>query len=236
MSTVRAGLYMVIALATLHPASAASKAPAAEAAVMAEKFLEAMGGRKAWAKATYVHSWAVNHHPQARLPYTQEYWTDFRQPRTLNRLKNFDMNRLRGFNIDNGWGVSEGKVYKFEPERIANELKSWRQSIYGKLMAIARRDKNVQYEWSNGRLNFRKAGVEFGWIELDANGAPKRYSGTAQGSPVTFGPLVSFGNINWPKHGTEDGGWRFEMLAIELGYGPLPVSFELPGDLDNLDP
>lgn len=236
MRILNVSVVAALILSVPHPVLADNNALTDEAAAMAEKFLDAMGGRAAWVKARYVHSWAVNHHPQARLPYTQEYWTDFRRPRTLNRLKNFDMNRLRGFNIDHGWGVKEGEVYKFEPERVASELNSWRRSIYGKLMAIARRDTGVTYEWRDNRLSFRKGKVDLGWIELDANGAPTRHSAGPDQPPTKFGPLVSFGNINWPRHGAEDGGWRFEMLAIELGYGPVPVSFDLPKNLDNLDP
>lgn len=223
-------------LLTVAPAPAKQTGSEAQAAAMAEKFLAAMGGREVWAQATYVHSKAVNHHPQARLPYIQEYWTDFRKPRTLNRLTNFDMDRLRGFNVDHGWGIKEGETYEYDAERVANELRDWRRSIYAKLVAIARRDKSMGMEWRNGRLSFSKDGEDLGWIELGPDGAPKGYSATAEGAPTSFGPLETFGEINWPRSGEQESGWRFEMLSIELGTGTVPVSFEMPKDLENIDP
>ena len=68
-----------------------------EASELGDKLLSAMGGADAWKDTKTVHSLAVNHHPQARLPYIQEYWYFTAAPRHVVKINNHDMQRMRSY-------------------------------------------------------------------------------------------------------------------------------------------
>ena len=201
-----------------------------DATTLAESFLEAMGGREVWARAEWVHNWAVNHHPQARIIYTQEAWISLDEPRQYIKLRNFDMNRDRALDGNRAWRLSEGKFSAQSPDEVKEWQAGLSKSIYWKLSKLARKDPRLNLAiGKEGRLEFREDGHFLGWLRLNEDGSPVMHGAEESGgASTTFGDLVEFGPIKWVRSGEETSGWGFEILSIRLGQGVFPVSTIAP--------
>ena len=183
-----------------------------------ERLLAAVGGRQLWATKRYVHTRAVNWHPDARLPYIQEAWIDLEQPAHRIQLNNFDMQRIRVYTPSLGWGVTESRQYDFDTQRLAAEHENWRRLIYRKLRLLATDNPNLLVTQNAGSiLEFTHDNEYLGWIEVNENGAPAAH-GLDQDRQMStaFGDLVKFDRVAWVRSGQQSGGWAFETLYFEL--------------------
>lgn len=204
---------------------------AEDASALGKKLLTTMGG-DVWADVRSIHNTAVNHHPQARLPYIQEYWYDTERPAHYVTIKNYDMDRTRAYTVDGGWSVTEGEFGEFSDDRLQQEITSWSRSLYRKIYLLAREDKDLALAvGEGGRLEFIHDGELIGWFLLDDKGAPRRHGGTASSENYTeFEDLAQFGSVYWPSGGHDNDGWRFEMLSLEISEARPPVDYAPPSD------
>ncbi len=195
------------------------------------KFLNAVGGQEIWSQAKTLHNKAINHHPAARLPYIQEQWYSLEKPAHHTKLKNFDMNRERSFTLDFGWSKTEKSLKPFSEERLKNEISSWYKTLYHKLKLIALDDKNLRLERSGMKLSFYENEDYLGWVLLSKEGDLLK-AGTTQDeeSYTTFGEMVEFGEVRWPRSGENVDGWRFEILNIQLLNTPMPIDQSMPDE------
>ncbi len=205
-------------------------AAGSEPAELGEKLLNALGGEAAWKDVRAVHNTAVNHHPQARLPYIQEYWYFTGAPKHVVKINNHDMNRMRAYTEDGGWSMLRGEVNPFSAKRHTNELMSWRRSLYRKIFLLANRSPDLRLAMgSDGSLEFYDNELFIGWMKINENGSPTRHGGTESRDIYTdFEELAQFGNIFWPMGGKDESGWRFEMLSIEALDEEPDISTEPP--------
>ena len=213
----------------------AAPAHADDADVLAERLLNAVGGAEIWKSRRFVHTYALNHHPQARLPYTQEGWIDLDEPRHRIELCSYDMQRVRAFTQEGGWGRSEGRSYEFDEERMVNELRGWRARIYRKLRLIATRAHALELEIDGQYLHVTHDDEYLGWIEVDADtGAPVSIGNDrSEMTGTRFGPLAQFGEVAWVTTGRQSGGWNFETISFELLDADAPIRFApAPADDD----
>lgn len=211
MSLFRCILSILVLMAGAHAQAAES------AEQIAQKLLDAMGGANVWRNVRTVHNIAVNHRPQARLPYIQEYWYFTKEPKHIVKINNHDMQRMRAYTTGGGWSIAEGELTQFSGERMQREIQSWSQSLYRKFYLLANDSERLDVRLGDsGRLEFRDNGVFIGWIIVGDDGAPARHGGTPASDVYTdFDALMQFGDIYWPKGGSDEAGWRFEMLSIE---------------------
>ena len=163
-----------------------SVAQANPAQDLAEKMLAALGGAEAWRDAAVVHPTAVNHHPQARLPYIQEYWYFTKAPRHVVKINNHDMQRMRSYTEAGGWSIVEGDVRPFSEERLSREILSWQQSIWHKMSLLAKGSADLRLTMADdGSVEFYESGQFIGWIEIGEDGAPRRHGGIEDRSIYT---------------------------------------------------
>ena len=196
----------------------------------ANKMLDAMGGAAAWADIRTVHNTAVNHHPDARLPYIQEYWYDTQIPRHYIKLNNFDVDRKRAYSSAGGWSLTEGALKPFSDERLNRELDSWARSLYRKFYLLAKDPDSLDLATGpGGRIEFSHQGNFIGWMIVNDAGEPTRHGSTPSTEDYTnFGPLAQFGPIAWPASGNDDAGWDFEILSVHVSTEVMPMSVEPP--------
>ena len=204
-----------------------------DADALGQQFLDVMGG-KAWANIRTVHNTAINHHPQSRLPYIQEYWYDTNQPAHYVTINNHDLDRIRAYTTDGGWSIAEGNFSYFSEERLQREIVSWSRSLYRKIYLLASQNENLSLAIGEaGRLEFYYDGDFIGWFLLDEDGAPTRHGGTpASDNYTNFENLAQFGSVFWPQGGSDNDGWRFEMLSLEVSEAPPPVEYAAPVEQD----
>jgi hypothetical protein len=248
MSTIRLTSHGVLIGLTLLLGTVSSRAePAASyraasdvARVRAEQMLEAAGGRAAWRDLRSIHVQSVAWSDNVARPYLFEFWIDFEQPRILVRVRNQDMNRLRGLMAERGWLVKEGdppSLTAFTPERLAAERAFWNGAFARNFQRLARGDPTLEVALGrNGRLEMRdqRAGV-VAWMQLDAQGQVTRFGLGPDDDGTDFGPMTDFGPRRFPGSGRSTG-IRFETLLVEASSAPPAVSFEPPADLTQLDP
>lgn len=204
-----------------------------DAESLGQKFLNTMGG-DIWADVRTVHNTAINHHPQARLPYIQEYWYDTKQPAHYVTINNFDLDRVRAYTAQGGWSIAENNFSHFSEERLQREIVSWSRSLYRKLHLLARQDENLTLAIGEaGRLEFFYDDEFIGWFLLDSNGAPTRHGGTPSSENYTnFERLAQFGAVSWPQGGHDNDGWRFEMLSLDVSEDAPAVDYSVPAGQD----
>lgn len=208
---------------------------AADRAVV-ERLLAAVGGADAWREATWVHTWAVNHHPQARLPYTQEGWIRLDRPAHRLHLCNFDMQRARAYTSAGGWGVSEGRLYDFDAQRLAEELAGWENILYRKLRLLAENAAATEVRVADDRVHVTHDKRYLGWIGVDpASGDIVAAGREADDSDITrFGPMTDFGAVRWMTSGRQAGGWGFETMVFELLGDDVAIAFARGADTEAL--
>ena len=189
-------------------------------------------GAAAWSEIRTIHNKAVNHHPDARLPYIQEYWYDTHVPRHYIKLDNFDVERIRAYSSEGGWSLTEGKFAPFTEARLAREIDSWSRSLYRKFYLLAKDPESLDLALGrDGRIEFSHEGSFIGWMMTDEEGAPIRHGSTPSADDYTnFGPLAQFGPISWPATGNDDAGWDFEILGVVISPEEMPHSVAPPDD------
>ena len=221
---------MLIAAIGIAVAAATNAQADENAREKASKMLDAMGGAATRAEIRTVHNKAVNHHPDARLPYIQEYWYDTQTPRHYIKLNNFDVDRIRAYSKTGGWSFAEGVSAPFSEERLNRELDSWTRSLYRKFYLLARDPGSLELATGEGgRIEFSHQGKFIGWMMVNDAGAPTRHGSTPSADDYTnFGPLAQFGPIAWPASGNDNAGWDFEILSVEISGEEMPVSIAPP--------
>lgn len=200
----------------------------------AAKFLDAMGGAGAWKDARYVHNWSVNWFPERREgPYTQEYWYDLQHPGWHITLTSAVVDLQLIYNAKAGRRVEGGIVTPMTPEILAGQVTNWGYGIYRKIWLLANDHPDLVLEEDNqGRVHFTLAADYLGWIEFDGGGAPLKHGVFRdRDNHVSYQPLRQFGDVSWVAGGTDNEGWRFEVLDFEVST-TAPVDFGPQGEED----
>ena len=223
---LKAAVFITLILST------AASVQAETANQMGKRLLAAMGGAEAWKDVQVVHNTAVNHHPQARLPYIQEYWYFTQMPKHVVKINNHDMNRMRAYTEEGGWSYYQGQAHPFSEERLENEIQSWHRSLYRKFYLMATQSPELRLEIGiENRLEFFDGEQFIGWMIVGDDGAPTRHGGTSTMDAYTnFSALTKFDEVFWPSNGQDDSGWRFEMLNFQVLKQAPDISMEPPAD------
>jgi hypothetical protein len=198
----------------------------------AERLLEAMGGRAAWAKVKSVHVEAIHDDVSIRDPYTNKIWNDFTAPRVRLEAKNADIDRRRAINGDAGWRVRDGQERTMTPEEYEDERSWWEANIYRTLHRLAVNDPELSARAvGEHRVEiFRRDGKRLNWFHLNQRSEPMLFGTWESEAGTAFGPLASSGQIKYPKWGARpDGSWRYEIVRLTTSENTPPdVSFTNP--------
>jgi len=225
-------------LSLLFAAPTPVMAAADDAPRVVDRYLEAVGGREAWASANGEYVLAVTTDPRFPLPYTFELCWDFSQPRTAERARFQSRTQLRGYVAGDGWsfgrdvGAGEGTFRTWSAEERATNETLWRAAFEVVTHRLAARDPELsvrmgQGEWS-GWVQVAERGTPIARLLTDKSGAPQRYQRLVDDTSIVFGPLVDRGAIRFPKHGAFDPGASFEVITIELSPDAPQAVFRRP--------
>lgn len=198
----------------------------------AARFLEVMGGAAAWKDVRYVHNWSVNWYPERREgPYTQEYWYDLQSPGWHITLKSAVVDLQLIYNDKAGRRVENGKATPMTPETLEGQITNWGFGIYRKIWLLANDNPELSLEEDKtGRVHFTLSEDYLGWVEFDKTGAPLKHGVFRdRDDHFSYQPLRQFGEVAWVAGGTDNQGWRFEVLDFEVSP-TAPVDFGPPGD------
>ncbi len=198
----------------------------------AERLLNAMGGREAWAKVQFVHVEAVHDSLNLAEPYTNRIWNDLCSRRVRFEAKNAQLDSRAGLAGDAGWRWRDGSPVEMTPERLADEQRWWEANIYKTIHRIALGNTGLSFTAvGEHRLEvFRRDGVRLNWFLLHPGGAPMLFGTWDSEAATVFGPLASNGTVNYPKWGGRpDGSWRYEIVRfVTSGSVPSGIDFTAP--------
>lgn len=227
MKLLLAGI-AAVSLGIVAPLAQATAAETADARL--ERFLDAMGGRAAWAG---VKSYEIRatHHEVARTPYANAIWINFDWPAVRIEARGEGLDVTRAIDGDTGWRVRNGAHLELTPEQVRDETRWWESNIYRTLHRLAQQDPGLSARTSGeNRLEIWRAdGVRLNWFELNSAGEPIRFGTWDSETGSIFGPLVQQGPVKCPKWGTNaTGTWRYEVVELIVNSRESTASFAAP--------
>jgi hypothetical protein len=203
---------------------------------MAERLLQAFGGRALWKDVKAVTLLAVNHFPNVEKPALFEVSTNLAEPGSIIRIINHDMNRLRVFAGDWGWSAkhdgTEPTNAAYSSERLQQERFIWDGAFARNLWRIATGDPTLRLRINDrGQLEMLNDDDRLAaWLEIDERGELTRFGfGNDRNTGVTLGAYAEYGKFRLPITG-ETGGVTFESIYFEPHYAPIDLPRSVPAD------
>ncbi len=232
MNTSRCLILATTVATVLSGAAVSASEPSDAGRARAEKLLEAMGGREAWAKVKFVHVEAVHDDVDIAQSFTNKIWNDFTAPRLRFEARNAELDSRRVIDGEKGERVGASGRSALTAEQIEDDRKWWEANVYRTLHRLAVNDPDLTARAvGKHRVEiFRKDGKRLNWFHLNQRGDPMLFGTWDSEAGTAFGPLASSGQIKYPKWGARpDGSWRYEIVRLVASDKvPTDVSFTEP--------
>jgi hypothetical protein len=204
--------------AVLMAPHADAQKPPAEA--LADKMLDRLGGRTAWAglKNT-INGSQQNRAGEPTVVYAV-ITMDFERPRLRIETIAQDLHLIRVIDTDNNWRLNRaGKIEDVPADRVANDLKWYAAHLYRTIHRVAARDPELSLGiGEDGRLEIFADDQRILWLELDAKGEPYAFGFWDDDTGSLSGPwdFVKDG-IHHPRWvSSSDGTWRAAVQALDI--------------------
>ncbi len=222
-------LCALLIAASSIPAHAADAGESSEAAErMAEKMLNAIGGREAWAALTNT----VNGSQQNRAGEPTVVYAvitmDFEKPRFRIETTARDLRVVRVIDGERHWRLTrEGRIEDLPEDLLAADLQWYRTHLYRTIHRLAARDPAISVRVDEqGRLEVFEGEKRLRWFALDAKGEPYAF-GTGDSEVGSLSGPWDFveDGIHHPRWvSNADGSWRAAIKALTIN---VPLSEDL---------
>jgi hypothetical protein len=200
-----------------------------EAWQVADRLVESLGGREAWANARSLYVQEKAFPASIAGPVKAEFWRDLEVPTYRSRIEGPSIRRETSWTANAGWVIRDGVRTELSADDISSELSGWRQEPYVMYHLLALQDSSLHLVLVDGnRLEIYDGqdGSLLCWFVVDASGAPLRWGNVFEGevNEHVYGPLRSFGNVSMPSWGTSTtGSWRFEYVQVTPLMEPIEI-------------
>ena len=193
---------------------------AVDAQALADKMLETLGGRAAWASLRNT----VNGSQQNRAVEPTVVYAvismDFEQPRFRIETTARDIHLIRVVDGGNSWRLNRaGKIEALPADRIDSEMQWYGAHLYRTLHRVAARDPSLSVGvGEDGRLEIFEEGERLVWLRLDAKGEPYAFGFYSDDVGSLSGPWdVIKDGIHHPSWvSSVDGTWRAAVKALQF--------------------
>jgi len=233
-STPRLSWVWIVGLATLlYCVSGHGQNPSAD--VLAEKMLERIGGRAAWAKLRNT----INGSQQNRVNEPTVVYAvitiDFERPRFRIETTAPDLHLIRVIDgAEKSWRLRRTGRIEPVPATLFSEDMAWYQAhLYRTIHRIAARDPGLSLSTGpDGRLEVHIGEKRLMWFKLDARGEPYAFGVRADDTGSLTGPWDFIRNgIHHPRWiSSADGTWRAAVKALDFNVPLHDSMFVRPGD------
>ena len=208
----------------------------AEAVDAIERMIERFGGKEVWSRAVILYVEYDGWRTDPDEPMIERAWRNVREPLQRSEFEGQSFYTVSVISPEASWRSRNGEVSIRTPEQHAATIDRYPFGFYNSLHTFAVADERVRLEWvaSQERVIVKSAdGTERSWYEIDGTGALLRWgAGLSDGRQFSYvyGPMRSFGNVNFPAWGTaDDGWWRWNYVAVDVSTeSEFPVSVAMP--------
>lgn len=206
--------------------------PLASAPVLADRLLEAIGGRAAWAGLKNT----VNDSQQFRTTDPEQVRAvitmDFTQPRWRIDTSAPGLQLTRVVDGERDWRrTREGKIAPLSATTRQDDLQWYAGHAYRTLARVARRDPLLQLAVGyDGRLEVHEGGRRIAWFKLTASGEPYAFGGVGDDPGSLSGPwTASDQGIRHPAWVAQaDGTWRSSLNRLQVNVPLHDKLFQRP--------
>lgn len=210
----------------------ASTAPV-EAEALAERMLNALGGRASWAATTNTINDSQQNWDGEPSLLRVVITMDFEQPRFRVDTRAEGLHVVRVIDGDRHWRLTrDGSVSSVPDQVLSDDLRWYRGHIYRTLHRIARRDPAIRLSvGKEGRLEVYEGATRIAWYALDRSAQPYRYGAHDDEVGSVFGPWeAQSGGIRHPVWvSRDDGRWRAMLKSFDVNVPLDPKLFTPPG-------
>lgn len=207
--------------------TAVPQSPPDAATVLADRMLDALGGRTAWASATSL----VNDSQQNRVEAPTKVRTTITLDLTRTRFRIETtapgLHLVRVVDGESGWRRTRDGVIEDLPDAVRSaDLRWYAGHVYRTIHRVARRDPSVRLAIGRGgRLDVFEGDLRIAWYQLDAAGEPVSFGGLDDDVVTLSGPWVhERQGIRHPLWvARPDGSWRAHLVSLEVNV-PMDAS------------
>jgi hypothetical protein len=200
--------------------------------MLAEKMLERLGGRAAWAGLrNTINGSQQNRAGEPTVVYAV-ITMDFEQPRFRIETTAHDLHLIRVINGKDSWRLRRSGAIEDVPEALfAGDMEWYAAHLYRTIHRIAARDPALSLGLGDdGRLEVSAGGERVLWFKLDAKGEPYAFGTRDDDVGSLSGPwdFVKDG-IHHPRWvSSADGTWRAAVKALDINVPLHDSAFARP--------
>ncbi len=216
-SGLRAGLFIAMTAAFLAAPLAYGQE---DADALADKMLDALGGRAGWASLkNTINGSQQNRAGEPTVVYAV-ITMDFERPRFRIDTTAQGLNLIRVIDGDNSWRLRlTGNIEDVPADRFEEEMRWYNAHLYRTLHRVAARDPALSLGLAaDGRLEISTDDKRILWLRLDAKGEPYAFGFYDDELGSLSGPwdFVRDG-IHHPRWiSSLDGTWRAAVRTVEI--------------------
>ena len=192
----------------------------AEAEDLAERMLNALCGRTAWASTTNTVNDSQQNWDGEPALLRVVITMDFEQPRFRVDTRADRLHVVRVVDGDRHWRVTRDGSVSPVPEEVPAADRRWYQAhVYRTLHRIARRDPAIRpLVGKEGRLEVHEGAARIAWYALDRSAQPYRYGAHDDDIGSIFGPWeAQSSGIRHPVWVSRDNGrWRAMLKSFDV--------------------
>ena len=202
--------------------------------VLADKMLERLGGRTAWAELkNTINGSQQNRAGEPTVVYAV-ITMDFEQPRFRIETTAQNLHLIRVIDGKNSWRLrGSGKIEDVPDDLLAGEMEWYGAHLYRTIHRIAERDQALSSAiGSDGRLEIHSDGKRILWFKLDAKGEPFAFGAWDDDIGTLSGPWdFTKDGIHHPRWvSSADGSWRAAVKALDINVPLHDSVFTRPDD------
>ena len=211
---------VVTAVVLFLASMSASAQDAARAEALAEKMLDALGGRAAWAELRNTINGSQQNRAEEPTVVYAVITLDFERPRFRIETTAKDLHLIRVVDGDASWRLNlAGRIEDLPEDRYAGEMAWYAAHLYRTLHRVAARDAALSLSVGDDeRLQVFAGEQRILWFSLDAKGEPYAFGTYDDDVGSLSGPWdVVREGIHHPRWvSSADGTWRAAVRTLEV--------------------
>jgi hypothetical protein len=222
---------LLVSCGLLAAASTAAN-PAAEAEVLADRMLVALGGRTAWASLRNTLNDSLQFRLEEPTVVRAVIRMDFTRPRFRIDTTAPGLTLARVVDWERHWRLNRAGVIEDVPADVLADDRRWYAGhVYRTIHRVAARDPALRLAvGAGGRLEVHEGRSRIAWFALDARGEPFAFGAHDDEVGSITGPWNFVrGGIHHPAWvARPDGSWRAAVQALEINVELDDADFARP--------